>query len=281
MASEGRVQMHSHLVDVGGAVIHYLEAGSVDAPAVVLIHDGSYGASGRATWEPTIAALAGQYRVLAPDLLGYGRSDKLVDFARDPRSQAIGHIARWLATVRVTEAAFVGNSFGGTLVLYAAIRKAWPVRKVVTICGSGGLHMIAERYRPLREYPGTPEGMRSILERFISERFPGFDDLARRRYEDSLVPGHMEALGTLRREHPSLARGPDWRTELVESLHLIDVPTLVVAGAADVLLEPEWTTTIAQRIPRSEVFTVDRGRHQPHIDHAEVVNPTLLRFLGP
>jgi pimeloyl-ACP methyl ester carboxylesterase len=275
------VGVRGHVIEVGGGFLtHYLEAGRPDAATVVLVHDGSYGASGRATWEPTITTLAERFHVLAPDLVGYGRSSKVIDATRDARTQSIDQIRRWLDAMDVTEASFVGNSFGGTLILYAAMQKAWPVRRAVTICGTGGLYMIAERYRPLREYQGTAEGMRAILERFISSRYAKFDELVRTRFEDSLIPGHMEALAALRRDHPSITPGTDWRAELSEGLRGVNVPVLLIAGGVDALLEPEWPHRMAERLPRAEVIVVDGGRHQPHLDHAAIVDPVLVRFLS-
>ena len=281
MATDDRVAMRFDRVDLGGGLVtHYLEAGSPEAPAVVLVHDGSYGASGRATWEPTITTLAERFHVLAPDLIGYGNSSKAVDATRDARAQSIDQIRRWLDAIGITEASFVGNSFGGTLVLYAAMQKAWPVRRAVTICGTGGLYMIAERYRPLRDYRGTLDGMRAILERFVSEGYARFEELVRMRFEDSLIPGHMEALASLRRDHPSITPAIDWRTELSEGLRRVDAAVLLIAGGADTLLEPEWPYRMAERLPRAEVVVIDGGRHQPHLDHAAIVDPVLERFLS-
>ena len=69
-------QDHTILVD--GIRTHYLEAG--DGPPVVLLHAGEFGGAAELSWEHTIPALAEQYRVIAPDWLGFGYTDKLHDF---------------------------------------------------------------------------------------------------------------------------------------------------------------------------------------------------------
>ncbi len=87
----------------------YLEAG--DGDPVVLLHGGEFGVSAEIGWEKTIPALAERYRVLAPDMLGFGDSAKVVDFT-DGRGMRIRHIARFCEVLGVDSAHFVGNSMG-------------------------------------------------------------------------------------------------------------------------------------------------------------------------
>ena len=62
---------------VEGLDTSYLEAGS--GPSVVLLHAGEFGGEAETCWEATIPALAQHYRVLAPELLGFGRTAKVVE----------------------------------------------------------------------------------------------------------------------------------------------------------------------------------------------------------
>src|SRR3984957_14060057 len=94
---------------VDGLVTCYLEAG--DGDAVILLHGGEFGVSAEIGWERTIPALAEQYRVLAPDMLGFGQSAKVVDF-NDGRGMRIRQIARFCAELGVGSAHLVGNSMG-------------------------------------------------------------------------------------------------------------------------------------------------------------------------
>ena len=65
-------------IEVDGLVTSYLEAGQGDP--VILLHGGEFGVSAELGWEQNIGALAEHYRVLAPDMLGFGQSAKVVDF---------------------------------------------------------------------------------------------------------------------------------------------------------------------------------------------------------
>src|SRR3984885_10742622 len=94
---------------IDGLTTGYLEAGEGDP--VVLLHGGEFGASAELGWERTIGALAAHHRVLAPDMLGYGHSAKVVDFV-DGRGLRIRHLARFCDVMGVDSAHFIGNSMG-------------------------------------------------------------------------------------------------------------------------------------------------------------------------
>ena len=68
----------SRYVDVDGVRTHYREAGS--SPVVVLLHSGEFGACAELSWEFNIGPLARHFRVIAPDWLGFGQTDKVHDF---------------------------------------------------------------------------------------------------------------------------------------------------------------------------------------------------------
>jgi pimeloyl-ACP methyl ester carboxylesterase len=99
---------------IGGRRLHYLEAGAGDP--LLLLHGASGGA---ANWYRLIGPLAERYRVLAPDLPGFGFSD-----AVDPNSHLGQQIARivadWLSSMGVTQTKVVGTSFGGLVALRLA-----------------------------------------------------------------------------------------------------------------------------------------------------------------
>src|SRR3984893_2124956 len=114
-----KFQRNTLLVD--GLVTSYLEAGQGDP--VVLLHGGEYGATAELGWERNIAALAAHHRVLAPDMLGFGNSAKVVDF-NDGRGMRIRHVARFCEILGVDSAHFVGNSMGAINLLNDATSDA-------------------------------------------------------------------------------------------------------------------------------------------------------------
>lgn len=103
------MRIHRRAVAVDGLPTSYLEAG--DGDPVVLLHGGEFGASAEIAWEHNIGVLGARFRVLAPDLLGFGQSAKVVDFV-DGRAMRIRHVARFCDVLGVDSAHFVGNSMG-------------------------------------------------------------------------------------------------------------------------------------------------------------------------
>lgn len=180
-------QRRTMLVD--GLTTGYLEAG--DGDPVVLLHGGEFGASAELGWERTIPALAARYRVLAPDMLGYGSSAKVIDFV-DGRGMRIRHVARLCELLGVDSAHFVGNSMGAINLLTDATSDTplLPVRSLVIICGGGEIQQ-NEYFEALQSFDATLPAMRRIVEAlFFDSGYPDDDDYVRRRYESGTAPGH-------------------------------------------------------------------------------------------
>ena len=264
-------------VVVDGFVTGYLEAGS-GAP-VVLLHGGEFGASAELGWERTIAALAVRYHVLAPDMLGYGDSAKVVDFV-DGRGMRIRHIARFCAAVGVDSAAFVGNSMGAVNLLTDLTSEApvLPVNRLVLICGGGQIQR-NEHADALYDYDGGVEGMRRIVTALFHD--PAYADdegYVRRRHESSIAPGAWEAIAAARFRRPGVTPPPTPSTD--RAYERISVPTLVIEGGGDKLLPSGWAADIAGRIAGSRSAVVDGAGHCPQVERPDDVNELLVEFLG-
>jgi pimeloyl-ACP methyl ester carboxylesterase len=261
---------------VDGMVTGYLEAG--DGDPVILLHGGEFGASADLGWEPTIGALAEHYRVLAPDMLGYGQSAKVVDFV-DGRGLRIRHVAAFCAAMGVDSAHFVGNSMGAINLLTDLVSDApvLPVRTLTLICGGGAIQR-NEHADALYDYDATVEGMRRIVTAlFFDAAYPADDDYVRRRHASSTAPGAWEAIAAARFRRPGETPPPTPSTE--RAYDRITVPTLVIEGAGDKLLPEGWAADIAGRIVGARSTVVDAAGHCPQLEQPEVVNDLLLRFL--
>ena len=267
-------------VVVDGLVTGYLEAG--EGEPVVLLHGGEFGASAALGWERTIGALAGRYRVLAPDMLGYGHSAKVVDFV-DGRGLRIRHVAHFCDAMGIgrdgASAHFVGNSMGAINLLTDLTSEApvLPVRSLVLICGGGAIQR-NEHADALYDYDGSVDGMRRIVTAlFYGPAYPADDDYVNRRHASSTAPGAWEAIAAARFRRPGLTPPATPSTE--RAYERITVPTLVVEGAGDKLLPAGWAADIAGRIAGARSAVVDAAGHCPQIEQSEVVNELLLQFL--
>src|ERR1700761_5923921 len=106
-------------VDAGGIKTNYLEAGS--GSPVVLIHGSGPGVTAYANWRLVLPVLAERFRVLAPDMAGFGFSERpeKADYGVDLwTDQLVG----FLDALGIEQAAVVGNSFGGAIALRLAAR---------------------------------------------------------------------------------------------------------------------------------------------------------------
>ena len=262
---------------VDGLVTSYLEAGQGDP--VILLHGGEFGVSAELGWERTIAALAEHHRVLAPDMLGFGGTAKVVDF-NDGRGMRIRHIARFCEEVGVDSAHFVGNSMGAVNLFVDTTSESprLPVRSMVTICGGGEIQR-NEFSAALYDYDATLEGMRRIVEAlFYSPAYPADEAYVQRRYESSIAPGAWEALAAARFRRPGLEPPPLPSSR--RAYERIAVPTLVVEGGGDKLLPTGWAAEIADQIRGARSAVVNDAGHCPQIEQADVVNGLLLEFLA-
>ncbi|MCV7359671.1 alpha/beta fold hydrolase [Mycolicibacterium fluoranthenivorans] len=263
-------------IAVDGLTTGYLEAGSGDP--VVLLHGGEFGAGAELGWERNIAALAEHYRVLAPDMLGFGESAKVIDFT-DGRGLRIRHIARFCEVLGIGSAHFVGNSMGAInlLVDTTSENPVLPVRSLVAICGGGDIQRNAHT-DALYDYDATPEAMRRIVTAlFFDPSYPADEAYVRRRYESSIAPGAWESLAAARFRRPGLEAPSTPSSQ--RAYARIAVPVLMVEGARDKLLRPGWAAEIAAQIPDGRSAVVDGAGHCPQIEQPEALNRVVLNFL--
>ncbi|MGB3520707.1 MAG: alpha/beta fold hydrolase [Mycobacterium sp.] len=264
-------------VVVDGLSTSYLEAGDPAAPAVVLLHGGEFGAGAEIGWERTIPALAQRHRVLAPDLLGFGESAKVIDF-NDGRGMRVRHVARLCAALGVESADFVGNSMGAIMLLVDTTSEAplLPVRRLVAICGGGDIQQ-NEHMAALYDYDATVPAMRRIVAAlFHDPAYPADDEYVGRRYASSTAPGAWEAIAAARFRRPGAEPPPPASSS--RRYDRISVPTLVIEGGCDKLLPPGWAAQIADQIPGGRATVVAHAGHCPQIEQAEQVNGLLLDF---
>lgn len=270
------MRIHRRAVAVDGLPTSYLEAG--DGDPVVLLHGGEFGANAEIAWEHNIGVLGGRFRVLAPDLLGFGQSAKVVDFV-DGRGMRIRHVARFCDVLGVDSAHFVGNSMGAIMLLTDTTWDApmLPVRTMALICGGGQIQQNSH-FDALQSYDATLPAMRRIVAAlFHDARYPADMDYVQRRYDSSIAPGAWEAVAAARFRRPGAP--PSATPSSSRRYDRITVPTMLVEGRNDKLLPSGWGEQIAGQIRNGHSQVVDRAGHCPQIEQAGTVNELMLDFL--
>ncbi len=271
--------VHSRYVMVDGIRTHYLEGG--DGPAVVFLHSGEFGGCAELSWEFNIAAFAGHFHVIAPDWLGFGRTDKLFDFAQG-RARTFAHMRRFFEIMDIAEADFVGNSMGGSnLARIAAARPViFPIRSLVLASG-GGFSPDTEARRKLLAYDGTDQSMRELLDGMFFDKKKWVDDAGyiARRQQFAHIPGAWECTSAARFKAPFVETRGQFGQPDATPYEDIAVPVLMVAGANDELRQPGYADELGKRIPDCELHVYENSGHCPHIEHADKFNPTAIAFL--
>jgi len=256
---------------VGGLETSWLEAGS--GQPLVLLHGGEFGASAELGWETVIPALARHYRVIAPDVLGFGHSAKVVDFV-DGRGFRIRNIADLCAHLGIERAHFAGNSMGAVMLLVdqASDAPQLPVQRMAALCGGGEI-LSNEFMGALLDYDATFEGMRAIVHAlFHGDAWAADDDYVQRRYESSIAPGAWESVASARFRRPGHTSSGGGEP----AYERIKVPTLVIEGEHDKLKPPGWAAGVAARMPNGRSAVVAGAGHCPQLEQPDEVVRLLV-----
>ncbi|MGO1561572.1 2-hydroxy-6-oxo-6-phenylhexa-2,4-dienoate hydrolase [Actinomycetales bacterium JB111] len=257
-----------HDVELGGLVTRYYEGGDPTAPSVLLVHDGSYGSDALLSFGAVAELLADEFHVVLPDLLGWGGSAKSHRFDESLYAPRIRQLAQLASHLGITEVHAVGNSFGGSLLLHAAIEKALPLASVTSIAGTGGPWRSETGLTAMADYRTTEADARRISNLVVTDDVASAEHVEH-RYRNSTIPGHWESIrawGLKNPDAPAAAPGGSYP----ESLGTVSVPVLLVEGDSDVMVDAGWTGKAAEAAPSVRTRGIDTG-HSPNIDRPDVV----------
>lgn len=257
---------------------HYLEAGS--GRPFVLLHSGDFGACGEFSWRYQIDLLADRYRVIAPDWLGFGKTDKLFDFV-DSRGRRQDHMARFLRALDLGQAAFMGSSMGGSdLVRNVANRTGRFDVAAMVLSSGGGFAPDTEARRLANRYDAQPESMRAIIRAVMHDpKWSADERFVAERYQASIQPGVWEYMAAQGFHSPVAQASGHFGQADKTPYEDIDIPTLIVAGDSDPLRNPGYALELQSRIPGSKALVYEQTGHFPHIEQAGRFNADLLAFL--
>ncbi len=269
-------QNHYRELQVQGLQTRFMDAG--DGAPLVLLHGGEFGASAELGWERVIGPLSKTRRVIAPDVLGYGGSAKVLDFV-DGRGMRIRHVAALLTELGISKADFVGNSMGAVMLLNdaASEQPALPVHDMVVICGGGEI-LTNEHSAALYDYDASLPAMRRIVTALFHDAAYAEDaDYIQRRFDSSTAPGAWEAVAAARFRRPG--RQPSTST-VSPDYSRVRPRALIVEGEFDKLKPKGWAAEIAAAIPGAASAVVRNSGHCPQIEQPEATLELLMAFFG-
>lgn len=270
----GKIQ--SKFVDVSGQATHYLEIGS-GAP-VVLIHGGGAGADSWGNWKDCLPLLGERFRVLAMDMIGFGKSAKPAPGTYDyGQAQRNRHLAGFIEAIGLGAASLIGNSMGGATALGVAITRPELVQKLV-LMGSAGIAVSNPDPGPIKTLAGydyTQEGMRRLVSVLTGPNYRADDETVKYRYELTMQPGAREALQAI--GQATRSAGLAYRDDEVKS---VKTPTLVVGGKRDAIAILARTYKFLELIPNSWGFVLPHCGHWVMVESPKEFCSVTGAFLG-
>jgi pimeloyl-ACP methyl ester carboxylesterase len=273
-----------HFISIDGINTHYLEAGRQfrgRRPSVLLLHSAEFGGAAELSWEYNIDVLGSHYHVLAPDHLGFGRTDKVFDF-NGQFNRRITHIRRFIEVMNVGAVHVMGSSMSGGLCLSVAARPSpdWPLLSVVC-CSGGGDAPNNEERKILNSYDGSAEHMRAIIKvMFVDQAWAADEAYIARRQAIAQLPGAWEATAAARFKAPFAQAGNERRERDSIDYGNIKVPVLVMAGRGDRLRAPNYTDHFVPLIPNCALHIFEHAGHMGNIECADEFNQHVLAFLN-
>jgi 4,5:9,10-diseco-3-hydroxy-5,9,17-trioxoandrosta-1(10),2-diene-4-oate hydrolase len=276
-----------HTVTVDGKPIFVAESGT--GPAVVMLHGGGPGASGVSNYSRNIDTLATHFRVIVPDMPGYGRSDKHVDRS-DPYGYLADKIRGLLDVLDIDTAHLIGNSYGGAGALRLALDTPRRVDKLVLMgpVGIGTTRAVPTAgIRNLLSYYGGEGPSRDKLAAFIRTYlvYDGAmvpDDLIELRYQASIDP-EVVANPPARMPSGLTALRTLWRTDFTRDSRLkrLQTPTLVLWGRDDKVNRPAGGPMLLNTMPNAELVMTSHTGHWMQWERADLFNELVTEFLSP
>lgn len=270
-----------------GAAAHYMVAGPVDAPAVVLLHGGLPGSSGAAGWRLMMPALAeAGFRVYAPDRPGFGLADPREEHwpVRGHMSW-VGYLRDFADAIRLETFALGGNSQGAQSAAYFAVHYPERVEKLLLIASSGwntALGLDPQKLKPGIPFPrweGTRESMREVMTTIIHGDAAIPDQVLDIRTADAIrQSGAYAAAAQWNRasaKDPNLAQ----LVRLKGRLDELTIPAIYLYGRQDVLSPVENAYLQEDVLTNVQFFYPNDCGHQGQTDQPEMFNRVFSEFL--
>lgn len=270
-------------VSLGARQIWLAELGS--GPAVLMLHGGGPGASGLSNYSRNVQALARHFRVLVPDLPGYGRSSKDIQ-AADPFGDAASAMVGLLDALDLPNAHVVGNSLGGAVALRLALDHPGRVGRLV-LMGPGGIGVAqgqptAGLMRLLTYYSGEGPSYEKlctfIKQDLVYDASSISEEMLRERFESSIDPAVVAHPPLRLPQDPAVFKRMDFLLD--PRLPGFDHPTLILWGLEDRVNPSAAGPALQAKLPAADLFLFSRTGHWVQWERAAEFNATVSAFLG-
>lgn len=275
----------SSFTTINGMRIHTLQAGDPSKPCVVLLHGGGVD-SADLSWGLFMPVLENSFHVVAPDLPGYGESDK----PKRLYSTAfyVDFLVTYLDALGIPRASLAGISMGGAIALGFTLANPKRVERLILVDSYGlqrkaPLHILS--YFFVRA-PGVNElswmmmrsrGMvRYTLQSLLKRPGALTEEVTEHAYQEANRPGAGQAWNAFQKDEMTWS---GTRTCFIDRLDEISAPTLILHGSLDTLVPASCAREAQQRIAGAQLTWMEGCGHWPQRDNPMAFNQAAAEFL--
>jgi 3-oxoadipate enol-lactonase len=258
---------------VNGVEVFYVDVGVSGALPIVLIHGFPFNCE---MWQPQIELLEKNFRVIAYDIRGHGKSgisngQYMIEFFVDD-------LVGLLDNLKIEKAVLCGLSMGGYIALRTVERNPERVKALI-----------------LADTQSKPDSNEAKLKRAAS--IGAIKKLSVKPYAESFVKAvfttdsltkktaTVEKINQIIQTNSSLGicgalLALASRTDTTEALPAIKVPTLILVGENDKLTPPSAAQEMHNKIPKSEIHVIPNAAHMSNLENPDEFNKHVLNFLN-
>lgn len=251
-------------IKTGDFNTNYHDVGEGGVP-LLLAHGSGPGVSAWANWRLVLPILSKNRRVLAPDFVGFGYTDRPEGLALNMKTW-VKQLVDFIDALGIEKVDIVGNSFGGGLAINMALDYPDRIRKIVLMGSMGVSFPITKGLDDVWGYEPSVENMKAAIDSFVYDKARSTEDLAKMRYEASIEPGFQESFSSMfpaprQQWVESMARAD-------EEIKTIDKPTLIVHGREDEVIPVENSYRLINLIENAQLHIFGKCGHWTQIEHS-------------
>jgi len=256
-------------LQIDGNKIRYLESGD-SKKTLVLIH--GLGASAE-RWDQVIPLFADEFRVVVPDLVGFGYSDKpLVDYTTEFFSE---FLEKFFVASDIKRPNLIGSSLGGQIVAEYATSHSNEIEKLILVSPSGTMEKSTpalDAYIMAALYPNEQSAKNAF------ELMEG----AGHNVHEKIVNGFVERmrLPNAKLAFMSTLLGIKNSELILSKLQTISVPTLIIWGENDPVIPIHYADSFVSTIRDCRFFRMDGCGHTPYVQYPYAFATKVLEFLN-
>ena len=230
---------------------------------VMLLHGSGPGVSAWANWRLVIPELSKNRRVVAPDLSGFGYTER-VPGEEYNMDNWVKQAIDFMDALGIEQTDLVGNSFGGALAIGLAVNYPNRFRKIVLMGSMGVDFPITEGLDSVWGYQPSFENMKKMLDLFVDNKKYANDELAQLRYQASIEPGFQESFG---RMFPApRQRSVEMMAKYEAQIPSIKQPTLIVHGREDQVIPVDNAYKLINLIDNAQLHIYGHCGHWTQIE---------------